>query len=272
MLKYIIIFGVLSLFGTQNIFSQVKDIDGNLYDTLKIGDNVWMTRNLDVSRFGNGDTINEVRSKLEWHEALNQKVPAWCYFNNDSNNSRTCGKFYNIYAIMDIRKIAPEGYHLPDDLDWENLLQALQPEITNVRKILYKKNLEGISAEEMEDSLKKLLENPNFKAAYKLRTDDNWSEENKIKYNSSYSGFNCRPCKPRDEHGIFKGSFYDPGIENSAFFFIKKLFHDADYLFIAHDIDIHDTTIDGSYLRCIKNNDVNKKDSYLLYNLDRKGF
>jgi uncharacterized protein (TIGR02145 family) len=106
--------------------AQVTDIDGNSYDTVRIGNQVWMTKNLDVSRFRNGDTIPEAKTDEEWMEAGENEQPAWCYYDNDPANGAKYGKLYNCYAVNDSRGLAPVGYHIPsDDDEWTILIDFL---------------------------------------------------------------------------------------------------------------------------------------------------
>jgi uncharacterized protein (TIGR02145 family) len=86
-----------------------------------IGTQVWMTRNLNVVMFRNGDTIPEVKSAEDWIKAAKNKQPAWCYYNNDSVNELKYGKLYNWYAVSDSRGLAPKGWHVPSDDEWTKL-------------------------------------------------------------------------------------------------------------------------------------------------------
>lgn len=83
---------------------------------------VWMSENLNVSTFRNGDTIKEVKSNQEWLNAKDLKEAAWCYYNFDTINGLKYGKIYNWYALTDSRNIAPVGYRLPNDSDWMSLI------------------------------------------------------------------------------------------------------------------------------------------------------
>jgi uncharacterized protein (TIGR02145 family) len=93
--------------------------------TVTIGTQVWMTKNLDVAKFRNGDPIPEANTKEEWLKARENKQPAWCNYDNNPANGSKYGKLYNWYAVNDPRGLAPEGYHVPTDAEWtklENLL------------------------------------------------------------------------------------------------------------------------------------------------------
>ncbi len=104
----------------------IKDIDGNYYKVIKVGEQVFMAENLNVSRFRNGDLIPEVKSEEEWRQAGFDKKPAWCYYDNNPENADKYGKFYNWYAINDKRGLAPEGWKIPSTWDWKILRKAIK--------------------------------------------------------------------------------------------------------------------------------------------------
>ena len=93
--------------------------------TVTIGTQVWMTKNLDVAKFRNGDPIPEAKTDEEWEKAGENKQPAWCNYDNNPANGTKYGKLYNWHAVNDPRGLAPEGYHVPTDAEWtilENFL------------------------------------------------------------------------------------------------------------------------------------------------------
>jgi len=100
----------------------VTDIDGNIYQTIQIGDQRWMAENLKVTRYRNGDPIPNVTSNVTW-EALT--TDAYCGYNNSQVNVITYGRLYNWYAVEDSRNLAPNGWHVPSDDDWQILIDYL---------------------------------------------------------------------------------------------------------------------------------------------------
>jgi hypothetical protein len=84
-------------------------------NSIKIGKLIWMTQNLNVSTFRNGDAIPEAKNKLEWLNAVKAKKPAWCFKDFDSKNGVKYGKLYNYYAVEDPRGLAPKGWLIPHD-------------------------------------------------------------------------------------------------------------------------------------------------------------
>jgi uncharacterized protein (TIGR02145 family) len=93
-------------------------------DELIIGSQVWMTKNLDVDKFRNGDPIPQATTIEQWEELNNNKQPAWSYYENDPSNEEKYGKLYNWYAVNDIRGLAPEGWHVASLKEWVNLIDS----------------------------------------------------------------------------------------------------------------------------------------------------
>ena len=93
--------------------------------TTKIGNQEWMTRNLDVDRFRNGDLIPYIESAEMWKMARVNKQPAWCYYDNDPVNRKKYGKLYNWYAVNDPRGLAPLGWHIPTNIEFDILVESL---------------------------------------------------------------------------------------------------------------------------------------------------
>jgi len=103
----------------------MTDIDGNTYPTEKIGTQIWTIKNLEVTRFRNGDIIPEAKTLKKWDAAGNEGKPAWCYYNYIPANGIKYGKLYNWFAINDPRGILPDGWHIPGDVEWTILTDTL---------------------------------------------------------------------------------------------------------------------------------------------------
>ena len=93
--------------------------------SIKIGHQEWLSENLNVDHFNNGDEIQQVESAKDWLNCCQNKTPAWCYFDNNPDNGNTFGKLYNSYAVMDVRGISPEGWHIPTNEEWSELIKFL---------------------------------------------------------------------------------------------------------------------------------------------------
>lgn len=105
--------------------SEIKSSISKTSDTIEsvqIGDQVWMSKNLDVSTFRNGDKIQEAKTNKEWISASKNKEPAWCYLKDDAKNGARFGKLYNWYAVNDSRGIAPIGWKIPTEDEWNVLI------------------------------------------------------------------------------------------------------------------------------------------------------
>jgi uncharacterized protein (TIGR02145 family) len=100
----------------------VTDIDGNMYSTIQIGSQCWMAENLKVTHYRNGDPIPNVTSDYIWFELT---TGAYCNYNNDEGNVDVYGRLYNWHAVVDGRNIAPEGWHVPSDAEWQILVDYL---------------------------------------------------------------------------------------------------------------------------------------------------
>jgi TonB family protein len=88
------------------------------FNSVKINEQTWMTENLNVDHYRNGDKIPQVKDPEKWAKLT---TGAWCYYNNDSQNSKKYGKLYNWYAVNDPRGLAPYGWHIPTKEEFEAL-------------------------------------------------------------------------------------------------------------------------------------------------------
>ncbi len=104
----------------------VSDIDGNVYQTVTICNQIWTKTNLNVSKYRNGDVIPQVQDATQWGSLT---TGAWCYYNNDPANGAIYGKLYNWHAVNDPRGLAPSGYHIPTDTEWTSLINCLGGEV-----------------------------------------------------------------------------------------------------------------------------------------------
>jgi len=110
-------------FRTQgNPYDTVLDIDNNVYHTIKIGTQVWMIENLKTTRYRNGDPIQFVPDGDQWS---NLTTGGYSNIYEDDNISFTYGHMYNGYALNDPRNIAPMGWHIPSEIEWEILINFL---------------------------------------------------------------------------------------------------------------------------------------------------
>jgi len=101
----------------------VTDIDGNTYETLLIGAQLWMTENLKTTRFADGSVIpNELGDCTVWTQLT---TPSWCAYNNDPANETIYGKLYNGWTAADSRNACPTGWHVPELYEYISLTDYL---------------------------------------------------------------------------------------------------------------------------------------------------
>jgi uncharacterized protein (TIGR02145 family) len=113
-----------TFFKTNNIETS-SIIKKEITDEVKIGKQIWMSKNLDVTTFSNGETIEEAKDSKAWRKAGKEGRPAWCYYMIKEENGKLYGKIYNWFAVNDPRGLAPKGWRVPSIADWETLVEAL---------------------------------------------------------------------------------------------------------------------------------------------------
>jgi len=176
----VLVFGCgsqIKIESTSSIDS-VKDIDGNVYQTVKIGNQWWIAENLKVTHYRNGDEIPNKVNDDEW----DKPTGAWCSYDNDTANIKIYGRLYNWFAVTDSRKIAPEGWHVPTDDEWQELVDYLGGEAFAGGKMKSVGTIEG--------------------------SDGIWYGSNESATNES--GFSALPGGYRYNHGVFDGIGINP--------------------------------------------------------------
>jgi len=113
----------------------VTDVDGNSYNSVKIGNQVWMTENLKTTRYSDGSDIALVNTKNAW-TSLVWSSKAYCWFGDDISNKDKYGALYTWNAAMNganasstipsrVQGVCPTGWHLPSAGEWEELITFL---------------------------------------------------------------------------------------------------------------------------------------------------
>lgn len=107
--------------GNITVFAkwEIRDVDGNVYSEVKIGNQVWMKENLRTTKYNDGTAIPIDTDYSTW---TNLTSPAYCYYNNTTNTDsiRKFGALYNWYTVNS-GKLAPQGWHVPSDSEWDTL-------------------------------------------------------------------------------------------------------------------------------------------------------
>lgn len=100
----------------------VTDIDGNVYQTVIIGNQEWMAENLKTTQLTNGTPIPLVPDNADWQ---NLSTPGYCWYINDAATmGNTYGAIYNWYAL-ETGNLCPSGWHEPTDAEWTTLTDYL---------------------------------------------------------------------------------------------------------------------------------------------------
>lgn len=102
---------------TDDSFSTVTDIEGNVYKTVQIGKQVWMAQNLVTIKYNDNSAIPFVTDSAAW---IKMTTPAYCWYGNDVANKNTFGTIYNWYTVK-TGKLCPTGWHAPTDADFDTL-------------------------------------------------------------------------------------------------------------------------------------------------------
>jgi uncharacterized protein (TIGR02145 family) len=102
----------------------VSDVDGNSYNSVKIGDQVWVTKNLSTTRFNNNTEIPFVSGSMNWDPL---STPAYCWYFEGVWQpwcKDNYGALYNWYAV-NTGKLCPAGWHVPTNSEWNKLFKYL---------------------------------------------------------------------------------------------------------------------------------------------------
>lgn len=160
----------------------IKDIDGNIYHTLKIGTQVWTVENLRTTHYNDGTEILKVTSDTVW---ANLMTAAYCNFNNAESNATIYGMLYNWYAAI-TWKLPPIGWHVASYNDWVILQNHL---------IANGYDYEGIKYSD--------------RIAKSLCAKTNWTISDipgtpgAVAENNNRTGFSALPVGFRTEEGVF---------------------------------------------------------------------
>jgi uncharacterized protein (TIGR02145 family) len=186
------------IFGIErNVYhpEQVKDIDGNIYNTVKIGKQVWMVENLKVTRYRNGNAIPNVTDETAWR---NLTTGAYCNYGNKIGNAIIYGRLYNWYAVSDPRGLSPKGWHIATDEEWTTLINFLGGE--------------SITGEKLKEAGLAHWISPNTGA-------------------TNESGFTALPGDLRDYHGWFnnyigtKGHWWSSTEDDTTYSWVRYMYY-----------------------------------------------
>jgi len=200
-----------------NTNDTVRDVEGNVYRSIKIGNKVWMIDNLRTTKFNDGTPIpNVTYDNIKYANGISgtlRTTPAMCWHNNLDYNKHTFGGLYNWYAL-DSRKLAPRGWRVANKEDWKEL-----------EKYLAENGYNFDGTKTTNGSTTKILKS--------MASQLHWASSEKVgsigqnSATNNKSGFSIIPNGYRDGDtfgttgftaGFWTASLYDANNANSRFF------------------------------------------------------
>ena len=218
---------VATAYGEQVVFStKVLDIEGNIYGTVCIGNQVWMKENLRTTKYNDNSPIPIVLSDTEWKTIV---TPAYCWFNHNEGYKNTFGALYNWYTV-ETGKLCPAGWHVPDDNEYKTMEISL-----------------GMSVEQAE-----LWEWRGTDEGYKMKSTTTWNNNGNGSNSSGFNGL-CGGYRFGQT-----GAFYALGILTYWWSSDPDKNDNAQAVYRRLDFDnsrVHRSVTSkrgGKYIRCIK--------------------
>ncbi len=122
----------------------IADVDGNIYNTVLIGNQCWIKENLKTSRFRNGQQIDYPITDQTWQE---NTAGAYTWYENDISWKQIYGALYNWHAINNPNGLCPEGWHVPSDDEWTQLTDFVEADFSSIgQKLKSCRQVNSISA------------------------------------------------------------------------------------------------------------------------------
>lgn len=113
-----------TVYGNEVSFTTTAlvDVDGNSYQTVEIGTQIWMQNNLRTTKYRDGTSIAGSLSNTVWE---NNTTGAYAFVNNSSSNTSQYGLLYNAHTVTNAKGVCPTGFHVPSDTEWDQLITTL---------------------------------------------------------------------------------------------------------------------------------------------------
>jgi uncharacterized protein (TIGR02145 family) len=210
-------------------FDSIADIENNYYTTVKIGNQWWMAEDLKVKLFNDSSIIFDGQNDNNWIK----NRPSYCLY---QNNKDAPGLLYNGFAVLDAKKIAPKGWHIPTDEEWKELEKHIGLSQESAEAFGWRGNKEGSKLKTFGRKSWLIIEN------------STWP--------TNETGFSANAGSNR----LYNGVWGDPGLASTGFWWSATEF-DSQKLFYRH-LDYKNTNIFRNYeskfygfsIRCIKDN------------------
>jgi len=109
---------------TTKSLPTATDLDGNVYGSVLIGNQIWMNKNLRVTKFSNGDAIPTTGTPTQNISGETTPIYYWAP-NSNTSNIADYGLLYTSYVAVDNRNVCPSGWHVPSNTEWTTLANYL---------------------------------------------------------------------------------------------------------------------------------------------------
>jgi uncharacterized protein (TIGR02145 family) len=117
----------------------VTDLNGNVYQTIEVGNQIWMKENLRTTKYNDGTDIQLVSDASTWSNLF---TGAYCYYDNLTANQDNYGNLYNFLSI-ESGKLCPQGWHVPSDTEWKELEMSVGMSSSDADQTGYRGTDEG---------------------------------------------------------------------------------------------------------------------------------
>lgn len=174
-------------YGEQdNFITPVTDVEGNIYQTVTIGTQVWMTENLKTTKLRDGTPITFINE--EGCDFGSDTEPRFCWYDFNDSNKEIYGAMYN-WPAVNTKKLCPAGWHAPSDIEWQVLEVYLGMSQVDAESFGYRGTDEG----------------------YKLKSVEGWSfngnGSNSSSFNALPGGYRWGDCSGFSDIG-FMGNWW----------------------------------------------------------------
>jgi uncharacterized protein (TIGR02145 family) len=210
----------------------MTDVEGNAYNTVKIGNQWWMAENLKVTKYRNGNSIPHHNYDADWSDGS----AAYTLWSDESNSTVNYpGLLYNWAAVTDTGNIAPVGWHIPTDNEWKELEMTI-----------------GMSAAQADNSG---WRGTNEGEKLKAKNTQEWVQYSNV-WATNESGFTARAGSCR----LFDGNWGDPGLRFTGFWWSSsgRSSSEAWYRYLDYkNANVFRSACNKNYgfsIRCVKDN------------------
>ena len=236
-------------------YGSVEDVDGNIYNTVVIGEQEWMAENLRTSKYKEGSTIPGISDPEEWfyddegayfvlsEEALGTEFDSYEQF------VEIYGKHYNWFTINNNKGLCPDGWRVPTDDDWSELENYLMT-THNIHNDVESNDQEGVG-----NYLKSCRQNDTpLGGGCETEEHPYWKGFENI-YGVDYYGFSALPAGEVSINGYTHGvtgltKFWSYSLSGTSSSFVRILINTNPAM--ASDIEIHKN---GLSVRCMRDVD-----------------